>query len=499
MSRRKTSQAHMSEHRSGEDQRRATPDAGVLAEALRSLPSVEQLRQTLEARTRESDAEPPTSSALIATARATIEHARAAILAGGPEPTPPELLASATALLAQRAEPRLRSVINAAGAILNTNLGRAPLSQRAIQRIVEIARGYSNLELDLESGERGSRQSHTRELLRSLTGAEDALVVNNNAAAALLTLTALAAGREVIVSRGELVEIGGGFRVPDILAQSSARLVEVGTTNRVRLADYASAITTETALILSVHPSNFRIIGFTQAPTLAALAALAHERGLPLVRDLGSGAMLDTARWGLAHEDSIADCVRAGVDVTCFSGDKLLGGPQAGVIAGKRALLERIERHPLMRAVRCDKLTLAGLEATLQAYQDGVAESEIPVWRAIAIPLESLRARAERWAAALKATNISAEVVEGETTIGGGSLPGETLPTALCAIPARGVGGPDPALLARHLRQGSPAVVARVARDQALFDPRTVAPEQDEALIAAITRAWRAATDENDR
>ena len=494
MARRKSSRARMSAPRRDEGQGRALTDVSVSAEGLRSLPSVEQLRQALDARARESGGEPPTPSTLISAARAAIEHERAAILTGEPAPTQSELLARAATLLAQRAQPRLRPVINAAGAILNTNLGRAPLSQRAIQRIAEIAGGYSNLELDLDSGERGSRQSHTRDLLRSLTSAEDALVVNNHAAAALLTLTALAAGREVIVSRGELVEIGGGFRVPDILAQSGARLVEVGATNRVRLADYAGAISPDTALILSVHPSNFRIIGFTQTPTLPALAALAHERDIPLVRDLGSGAMLDTARWGLAHEDSIADSVRAGVDVTCFSGDKLLGGPQAGVIAGKRALLERIERHPLMRAVRCDKLTLAGLEATLQAYQDGVAESELPVWRAIATPLEALRSRAERWVTTLNDRNISAEVVMGETTVGGGSLPGETLPTPLCAIPAHGASGPDPSLLARHLRQGVPAVVARVAHDRALFDPRTVLPEQDEALIAAITRAWRDAS-----
>jgi L-seryl-tRNA(Ser) seleniumtransferase len=499
MSRRKPSRAHMSAPRREEVQERALADVDDVAESLRSLPSVEQLRQALDAQARRSGSEPPTSSALISAARTAIERARADILAGESAPTQSELLASAAAVLAQRAQPRLRPVLNAAGAILNTNLGRAPLSQNAIQRIAEIASGYSNLELDLDSGERGSRQSHIRQLLRSLTGAEDALVVNNNAAAALLILTALAAGREVIVSRGELVEIGGGFRVPDILAQSGARLVEVGTTNRVRMADYANAITSDTALILSVHPSNFRIIGFTQAPTLTALAALAHERDLPLVRDLGSGAMLDTARWGLAHEDSIADCARAGVDVTCFSGDKLLGGPQAGIIAGTRALLERIERHPLMRAVRCDKLTLAGLEVTLQAYQDGVAEHELPVWRAIATPMESLRARAEGWVATLNDHNISAEVIMGETTVGGGSLPGETLPTALCAIPARGASGLAPARLARRLREGVPAVVARVARDQTLFDPRTILPEQDAMLIAAIIRAWRDASNGSGR
>lgn len=466
----------------------------VVAARLRALPSVEEARQELTDQLLAQRATPPPTSALIAAIRAAIARARAAILAGDTPPGHSEILADALILLHEHARPRLRPVINAAGAILNTNLGRAPLSPKAIQRITEIAAGYSNLELDLDSGERGSRQTHSRDLLRELTGAEDALVVNNNAAATLVTLAALAAGREVIVSRGELVEIGGGFRVPDILAQSGARLVEVGTTNRVRQADYAGAITPDTALILSVHPSNFRIIGFTQAPELAALAELAHQRDIPLIRDLGSGAMFDTTSWGLAHEDTIADCIRAGVDVTCFSGDKLLGGPQAGIIVGKRGLLERIERHPLMRAMRCDKLTLAALEATLQAYQDGVAQGELPIWQAIAIPLETIQARAQRWVAALEEKGISAEVIMGETAIGGGSLPGETLPTTLCAIPAIGAAAVvDPALMARHLRLGDPAVVARVARGQTLFDPRTVAPDQDETLIAAISRAWRAA------
>lgn len=474
-------------------QRHDQIDARESTAALRSLPSVEEIRQNLATRTATWEDTAPAQSALVSAVRAAIAHARVTIQEGGPTPSRSEILADAERLLRERLQPRLRPVINAAGAILNTNLGRAPLSQRAIQRISEIANGYSNLEFDLETGERGSRQSHTRGLLREMTGAEDAIVVNNNAAATLLTLAALASGREVIVSRGELVEIGGGFRVPDILAQSGARLVEVGTTNRVRLTDYAGAITPDTALILSVHPSNFRIIGFTQTPDLADLADLAHKRDIPLVRDLGSGAVFATSTWGLERENTITDCVRAGVDVTCFSGDKLLGGPQAGIIAGKRALLERIERHPLMRAVRCDKLTLAALEATLQAYQEETALNELPIWRAITAPLETIRARAQRWVGALEAMDVSAEVVTGETAIGGGSLPGETLPTALCAIPAnRAVTDVDLTLLAQHLRLGDPAVVARILHGQALFDPRTVAPEQDDALVAAIARAWRA-------
>lgn len=472
----------------------ATPSAPAAADTpsrLRSLPSVDEARRALAARLDLAGVPAPSNSAMVDAVRAAIEQSRQAILAGERAPTHDETVTGAMKLLQDQARPLLRQVINAGGAILNTNLGRAPLSARAIQRISAIAAGYSNLELDLDSGDRGSRQSHVRDLLRSLTSAEDALVVNNNAAATLVTLAALAAGREVIVSRGELVEIGGGFRVPDILAQSGARLVEVGTTNRVRIGDYASAIHAETALILSVHPSNFRIVGFTESPSISELATLAHSRDLPLARDLGSGALLDTARWGLAHEDSVIDCVRAGVDVTCFSGDKLLGGPQAGVIAGKSALLERIERHPLMRAVRSDKLTLAALEATLQSYRDGSAISDLPLWRAISYSLDEIKTRARRWARELEGSAINATVVAGETTIGGGSLPGETLPTALCAISAHDAGAEvDLDEFARQLRLGDTAVIARIARDQVLFDPRTVLPDQDNALLEAIVRAW---------
>jgi L-seryl-tRNA(Ser) seleniumtransferase len=406
----------------------------------------------------------------------------------------------------------LREVINATGVIINTNLGRAPLSTAALEAMARVARGYSNLEYDLDAGARGSRQVHVRDLLRAVTGAEDALVVNNNAAAMLVVLSGLAVGREVIVSRGELVEIGGGFRVPDVMRQGGARLVEVGTTNRTRVDDYAAALGPETGALLAVHPSNFRIVGFTETPARGALAELAHAHGLPLVEDLGSGCLLATERFGLAHEPTPMESLAAGADVVCFSGDKLLGGPQAGIIIGRGAIVRPLARHPLMRAVRIDKLTLAALEATLRVYRDGTAEREIPIWRMVGAPLATVRARAEGWVARLaQAAPAGARlaVVDGESTIGGGSLPGETLPTALCAVePDPGessrVSGADgeadgatdaAARLAARLRRSAPPVVGRVLRGRVLLDPRTVLPERDDQLVTVVAAAlagWRA-------
>jgi L-seryl-tRNA(Ser) seleniumtransferase len=418
-------------------------------------------------------------------AREILDSARTAIRHGEMAPTREELVAAVRARLAEARAPYLREVINATGVIVHTNLGRAPLSERAIEQVVAVARGYSNLEFDLAAGARGPRLAGVRHALCELTGAEDALVVNNNAAAVLLTLAALAAGREVIVSRGELVEIGGGFRIPEVLEQSGASLVEVGTTNKTHLRDYESAITAETVAILSVHPSNFRIVGFTETPTLAQLSGAAHAAGLHHIHDLGSGALFDTEQWGLAHEPTARESLAADADIICFSADKLLGGPQVGVILGRHVLLAHIERHPLMRAVRSDKLTLAALEATLQQHLSGLALSEIPVARMIAAPLESLRARAHVWAQALTELGFSVTIEAGESTVGGGSLPGETLPTALCVI-AQNERAPDIATLAAQLRLATPPVVARVLRDRLLLDPRTVPPHQDTLLLRAI-------------
>ncbi|HZC06843.1 MAG TPA: L-seryl-tRNA(Sec) selenium transferase, partial [Ktedonobacterales bacterium] len=462
---------------------------------MRALPSVEEARQALLTRRAETGAPSVSHAALVRAIRSTLQSVRDDIRAGAPAPQREELIERMMHVAALQARSNLRSVINATGVVINTNLGRAPLSERAIAQISAVARGYSNLEFDLEAGERGSRQAHTRAALRELTGAEDALAVNNNAAATLVALAALAAGRDVIIARGELVEIGGGFRVPDIMAQSGARLVEVGTTNRVRLADYATAITPEAGLLLVVHPSNFRIIGFTESPALSDLAALAHERGLLLMHDLGSGAVVSTERWGMAHEPTIAESVRAGADIVCFSGDKLLGGPQAGIMIGRRETLARIERHPLMRAIRIDKLTLAALEATLRAYLDDTFADELPVWRAISQTHAELSSRTEALSARLQQAGVSAEVIAGESTVGGGSLPGETLPTVLCALPARADAHlRDAARLADLLRQGEPPIVARVLRDQTLLDLRAVAPADDDALFAGIITAWSSAS-----
>jgi L-seryl-tRNA(Ser) seleniumtransferase len=423
-------------------------------------------------------------------ARDVLAQARDAVRAGQQPPKLAELTRRvALAAAAARVTP-LRAVINATGVLVNTNLGRSPLSVAAIEAMRHIAAGYSNLEYDLDSGERGSRQSHVRDLLCELTGAEAALVVNNNAAAILVALSGLAAGREVIVSRGELVEIGGGFRVPDVMRQGGARLVEVGTTNRTRAEDFAAAIGPETGALLVVHPSNFRIVGFTTAPTRAALAALAHAHHLPLVEDLGSGCLLPTERWGLAHEPTPMESLAAGVDVLCFSGDKLLGGPQAGVLLGRADRLAQLERHPLMRAVRIDKLTLVALIATLESYRNGSAVQDIPIWRMIAMPLPVLHDRAAAWVARLNAQGMRAAVVAGESAVGGGSLPGETLPTALCAIDPRAERG-DASQLASELRQGTPSVVARVSRGHVLLDPRTVDPAADDELLAAVATAWK--------
>lgn len=451
--------------------------------SVRQLPSVDALIRAGQAQL--DGMVPPVHARLVASARAVIAEERERRRAGEQGASFTELVDRLSERLRAEQTPSLRPVINATGVIVNTNLGRAPLASQAIVAMSEVGRGYSNLEYDLAAGERGARHIHVRELLRALTGAEDALAVNNNAAAVLVVLSALAAGREVIVSRGELVEIGGGFRVPDVMRQGGARLVEVGTTNRTRASDYAAAITAETAAILVVHPSNFRVVGFTETPALADLASLAHARGLPLVHDLGSGCLTDTLPFGLAHEPTPAESMRAGADVVCFSGDKLLGGPQAGLIIGRSVFLSLISRHPLMRALRIDKLTLAALEATLRVYLDGKALTAIPIWRAISQPLDALRARADQWIAFLAERSVAAHAEAGESAIGGGSLPGETLPTTLCVIHG---GGRDMQEVAQRLRVGEPPVVCRLYRDDLYLDPRTVLPEDDASLLAALAR-----------
>ncbi len=465
-----------------------------IQQQLRRLPAVDEL---LRHSSLAPIAATSTRLLLVEAARSTLVAIREEIRAGAAGFSAEAIVGRVIERYHQQQRPSLRPVINATGVILNTNLGRAPLSQEALEAIAQVAQGYANLEYDLDAGERGSRHTHVRALLREITGAEDALVTNNNAAAVLLVLSELAAGREVIISRGQLVEIGGGFRVPDVLRQSGARLVEVGTTNRTRLRDYEAALTAETAILLSVHPSNFRVTGFTESVPLSELAALARSRGLQVVEDLGSGCLLDSAQFGLAHEPTPQESIAAGADVACFSGDKLLGGPQAGIILGRRELIRRIGKHPLMRAIRIDKLTLAALEATLRHYQRQEASQRIPIWRMIATPQAALAQRAHRWAQQLNQWGIHAEVLEGQSTIGGGSLPGETLPTALLAISENQASTPELPThqasfldaLAARLRAGNPPVVARILRDHLLLDPRTVLPEQDSLLLEVLRAA----------
>ncbi len=370
---------------------------------------------------------------------------------------------------------RLRRVINATGVILHTNLGRAPLCREALERIVEVARGYSNLEYDLEKGERGLRYDHVRRLLCALAGAEDALVVNNNAAAVLLVLNSLAEGKEAIVSRGELIEIGGEFRIPEVMEKSGARLKEVGTTNRTRLADYEGAIGPETGLILKVHTSNFRIMGFTEEAELFSLVELGKKHGLPVMDDLGSGCLVELDRYGLEREPTVRDCIATGVDVVTFSGDKLLGGPQAGIILGKHEILERVRRNPLNRALRIDKLTLAALEATMVKYlRPDQALTDIRVLSALTEPPEAVRKRAKRLAALLRRAmpeGGGVTLVDGTSMAGGGSLPTREIPTTLVGVRAATLSA---AALEERLRRGETPVIVRVADDRVLFDLRTI-------------------------
>jgi L-seryl-tRNA(Ser) seleniumtransferase len=443
---------------------------------LRGLPSVEKLLQTqLAAELIASYGRPLTLQAI----RSALDEVRRRVSKSS-EATLPDreiLLTQAASLLQLWTAPTLLPVINASGVILHTNLGRAPLSNAAIQSMVAVSRGYSNLEINLETGKRGSRLIHAETLLQRLTGAEAAVVVNNNAAAVLLILSALANKKRVIVSRSQLVEIGGGFRIPDVMRQSGAKLVEVGATNRVHLSDYEEALSVPTALVMHAHHSNFKMIGFTKEPERKEIADLAHKFGVIFADDLGSGTLLATERYGLAHEPTVQESLAAGADLVCFSGDKLLGGPQAGILLGKADLLIRIKKHPLARAVRADKLCLAALTATLLHYIKDEAEREIPIWRMISASPKQVKARAEYWAAELG----QGEVLASESTVGGGSLPGESLPTWVLALTVK---SSDKFL--EKLRREQPPIIARTGNDRILLDPRTVLPEQEEALLVNL-------------
>jgi L-seryl-tRNA(Ser) seleniumtransferase len=423
---------------------------------LRDLPSVDELARAVD------------DPLAVDAARVVLARAREEIRAGF---EPGDLAQRVTAELEAARQPALRRTLNATGVIVHTNLGRAPLADAALERIREVGRGYSNLEYDLTAGARGSRQDHVAALLRRLTGAEAALVVNNNAAAVFLALAALAEGRDVLVSRGELIEIGDGFRIPDVLARSGARLVEVGTTNRTRVADYESAIGSETALLLRVHQSNFRVVGFTALPPVDELAGVARRHGLPLVDDLGSGVLVD-----VPDEPSVRESLDAGADLVCFSGDKLLGGPQAGIVVGRADLVARLRRHPLQRALRADKLTLAALEGTLGLYLDPErARREVPVLRMLFEPVAAVRARAERLAGL-----VEGSVEETVGRVGGGALPLAELPSFACAIEEG---------LAGALRAGEPPVVGVVRDGRLLLDCLTLTDVEVDEVADAVLAA----------
>jgi L-seryl-tRNA(Ser) seleniumtransferase len=465
------------------------PDLGALRrERLRTLPSVDELVRSVDGGT--GGPRPRVVEAV----RAVIEDSRRAVLAAGSVEEllrvpldGPILRARVEARLSEAGRWSLERVVNATGVVLHTNLGRAPLGEAALARLALIGRCYANLELDVRTKERGSRYGHVDGLLCRLTEAEASLVVNNNAAAVLLALESLARGREVVVSRGELIEIGGAFRIPDIMTRSGARLVEVGTTNRTRIADYAAAIGPDTALLLKVHPSNFRVLGFTESVTTRELAELGRTRGVPVMEDLGSGSFLDLRPYGLPHEPTAPEAIAAGADLVTFSGDKLLGGPQAGIVVGRRELVQRLRKNPLNRALRIDKLTLAALEATLSAYEEPErALREIPALRMLTEPLAAVRRRAQRCLRGLGPSVravLGARVVATRGEVGGGALPLTELETAALALgsPTR-----SPAALDERLRAGRPPVIGRVADDRLLLDCRTVRDDEVPLLVAAV-------------
>ena len=444
---------------------------------LRSLPSIDKLLQS------------QTSAELVAAygrplvldaLRAVLTEIRAAYADDNTKPIPPAetLLILAGSRLEAWTRPTLYPVINATGVILHTNLGRAPLSPATTKAMESVARSYSTLEFDMSNGKRGSRLVHAESVIKRITGAEAAVVVNNNASAVMLILSALANRRRVVIARSQLIEIGGGFRIPDVMKQSGAKLVEVGTTNKVHLADYENAIAEEPIkLVMLAHRSNFKMVGFTQEPELAEITRVAHAADIPVVDDLGSGTLLDTENYGLIHERTVQESLAAGTDIVSFSGDKLLGGPQAGIIVGRADLMAKIKKHPLARAVRADKVALAGIAATLTHYLKDEAEREVPIWRMMSTSPKQLKARAAMWAKNLG----RGKVIAGESAVGGGSLPSETLPTWLFALDVK---KPDKFL--SQLRKQNPPVIARTENDRVLLDPRTVLPEQEGALLVAL-------------
>ena len=424
-------------------------------------------------------------SLVVSAVQEALAGARELVSTGLPCPESAALSQKVEELVGLATRPSLCPVINATGVIIHTNLGRSPLSQAA-QEAMRRTSAYSNLEYDLDAGERGSRYVHAEALLCRLTGAKAALVVNNDAAAILLVLAALAKGREVVISRGQLVEIGGGFRIPEVLAESGARLVEVGTTNRTYRQDYESAISADTAMLLHVHSSNFRVTGFVHETPLGDLVEIAHARSLLAVDDLGSGALLDTAQFGLTHEPTTQEALASGADLVCISGDKLVGGPQAGIILGDERLISLLKKHPLTRALRVSKTVLAGLQATLLHYLQGEALRQVPVWQMMVLQPAQIGVRAEALLCWLKGQGVPAELVDGVSAVGGGTLPGETLPTRLVSVQTASA-----SQLAERLRQGAIPVLGRIEDEHLVLDLRTVLPSEEEDLRTALAAAHR--------
>jgi len=456
----------------------------MMESEFRRLPSVDKLIS--EEAIRQLEANYP-HTLLVDLARRHLESVRLSITAGNPCPSTNEIVESICAQVYALGNPSLRPVINATGVILHTNLGRALLSEETIAAMAAVARGYCNLEFDLDSGKRGSRNVHIEPVLCELTGAERALVVNNNASGVLLALSALTKRKEVIISRDQAVEIGGGFRIPDVMRQSGAKLMDVGTTNCTYIADYELAINPRTAALVRVHSSNFKLIGYTHFVTLEELVTLGNRYSLPVFDDLGSGCFLDTTTYGIDTEPMVQQSITLGAGLVLFSGDKLLGGPQAGIIVGKKQFIDRLEKHPLARAVRIDKVRLAGLLTTLIHYLKGEAVTKVPVWRMISAPREEIDRRARLWAASL---GDLAKVVDGESMIGGGSLPGSTLPTKLVAIGEEGRKNQTIAqTLSQRLRRRELPVIGRISDNVLLLDPRSVLPEQDETVLGTLRDA----------
>lgn len=448
---------------------------------LRNLPSVDRVLSDERVRAYETVYSHDVITGVI---RQRLDRERASVLRGKALSPIDDIIESVVSSLRGLERPGLRPVVNATGVILHTNLGRAPLSREAMAAMEAASRGYSNIEFDVDSGKRGSRQTLIEPLLCQLTGAEAALVVNNNAAAVLLGLAALARRKEVVVSRGQAVEIGDSFRIPDVMRQSGARLVEVGTTNCTYVHDYENAITPSTVGLMRVHSSNFQVVGFTHSVTIQELGELGKRRGVTVLDDLGSGCLLNTSVFGLSPEPTVQESIAAGTGLAFFSGDKLLGGPQAGIIVGKKELVDKLRRHPLARAVRIDKVRLAGLAATLIHYLKNEALTRVPVWMMISAPVDKLEKRAAAWAQVI---GRHASIIDGESMVGGGSLPGGTLPTRLLAITPTGRRATSQIQeMAQRLRQNDPPVIARISEDTLLLDPRTVFPEEDGLLIKAL-------------